>query len=79
MIADSPAEVEFEVKDTDTSAWTEAGWAFSQSTFQYCELKSSVNTSCNGIAPTTVAHFPARVKVMVRVPTCGPEFKGLPH
>ena len=73
-----PAEIELDVKDADNSAWAKAGWEFGQSAFQYCVFNSSAVSSCDGIAPTTVTHFPARVKITVR-PTCGPEFYGLPH
>ena len=73
-----PAEVEFEVKDADNSVWTKTRWEFGQSPFQNCVFISSVDASCDGSAATTVTHFPARVKFIVR-PTCGPEFYGLPH
>jgi hypothetical protein len=73
-----PAEIELELKDVDNSAWTKVGWEFGQSLFQYCVFKSPADASCDGSASTTVTHFPARIKIIVR-PTCGPEFYGMPH
>lgn len=72
------AEVELEVKDANNSAWTKVGWEFGKSPSQYCVFKSPADASCDGSAPTTLTHFPATVKIIMR-PTCGPEFYGLPH
>lgn len=72
------AEVELEVKDANNSTWTKVGWEFGKSPSQYCVFKSPADDSCDGSAPTTLTHFPARARIIMR-PTCGPEFYGLPH